>query len=131
LGRRSNFTIPRLLLVSSACESRGNSRLDSCECSQRNYVGGAGVPLVPLPTETESSTYRDESQRARPALTAELLHVLLLPDFDRADAIGSYWGSPKTRTFAELLTDCEEDRTLWAVLVRILREAERGRPPTQ
>ena len=37
---------------------------------------------------------------------AELLHVLMLPDFDRADRIGSYWDNPKTRTFAELLIDC-------------------------
>jgi len=27
----------------------------------------------------------------------------MLPELDRADAIGSYWGNPKTRTFAELL----------------------------
>ena len=32
-----------------------------------------------------------------PAARAELLHVLMLPDFDRADAIGSYWGNPETR----------------------------------
>jgi hypothetical protein len=31
----------------------------------------------------------------------------MLPDSDRVDAIGSYWGNPKTRTFAELLIDCE------------------------
>jgi hypothetical protein len=59
------------------------------------------------------------------AARAELLHVLTLPDFERADAIGSYWGNPKTRTFAELLIDCEEDRVLRAVLVGMLREADR------
>jgi hypothetical protein len=42
---------------------------------------------------------------------AELLHVLMLPDFERADRIGEFWGYPQSRTFAELLIDCEEDRT--------------------
>ena len=45
-----------------------------------------------------------------PAPRAELLHVLMLPDFERADRIGEFHGNPKTRTFAELLIDCEEDR---------------------
>jgi hypothetical protein len=48
----------------------------------------------------------------------------MLPDFDRADAIGSYWGNPKTRTFAELLIDCEEDRTLGVVLVGMLVDSD-------
>jgi hypothetical protein len=60
-----------------------------------------------------------------PAPRAELLRVLMLPDFERVDAIGSCWGNPKTRTFAELLIDCKEDRTLRAVLVGMLREDER------
>jgi hypothetical protein len=51
-----------------------------------------------------------------PAPRAELIHVLMLPDFDRADAIGSYWGNPKTRTFAELLIDLEEDRAARAIV---------------
>ena len=34
----------------------------------------------------------------------------MLPDFDRANRIGEFWGYPKTRTFAELLIDCERTR---------------------
>jgi hypothetical protein len=41
----------------------------------------------------------------------------MLPDFERADRIGEFWNYPESRTFAELLIDCEEDRTPRAVLV--------------
>jgi len=54
-----------------------------------------------------------------------VLHVLMLPDFERADRIGEFWSYPVTRACAELLIDCEEDRVLRAVLVGMLREADR------
>jgi hypothetical protein len=59
-----------------------------------------------------------------PTPRAELLDVLMLPDFERADRIGEYWSYPQSREFAELLIDCEEDQTLRAVLVGMLRESD-------
>jgi hypothetical protein len=49
----------------------------------------------------------------------------MLPDFDRAERIGAFYGNPATRTFAELLIDAEEDPVLRAVLVGMLRDSER------
>ena len=60
------------------------------------------------------------------ARRAELLHFLMLPDFERADRIGEFWGYPESRVFAELLIDCEEDKVLRAVLVGMLREGDRN-----
>ena len=63
-----------------------------------------------------------------PAPGAELLHVPMLTDFERADRIGEFWGYSESRAFAELLIDCGEDRTLRPVLVGVLREADRSSP---
>ena len=43
-----------------------------------------------------------------PVVRAELLRVLMLPDYERAGTIGAYWRS-EPKTFAELLIDCEEN----------------------
>jgi hypothetical protein len=32
----------------------------------------------------------------------------MVPDFDRAERIGEFWSYQQSRTFAELLIDCEE-----------------------
>ena len=94
------------------------------------------VPLEPHPQVLAFALVRPDELERRlrerldafwPAPRAELLHVLMLPDFERADRIGEFWGYPESRAFAELLIDCEEDRVLRAVLVGMLREHDRGR----
>ena len=49
----------------------------------------------------------------------------MLPDFERADRIGEFWGYPESRAFAELLIDCEDDRTLRAVLIGMVAGGRR------
>ena len=39
-----------------------------------------------------------------PAPRAELLHVLMLPDLERAERIGELWSYRHSRDFAELMT---------------------------
>ena len=79
--------------------------------------------IAPATPETSSSAgYRSVWTHSARAPRAELFHVLMLPDFDRVDAIGTFWGHPETRTFGEMLIDCEEDKFLRAVLVAMLRE---------
>lgn len=62
-----------------------------------------------------------------PAIRAELLHVLMLPDFDRADRIGDYWASGVhvSRQFADLLIDLEANRDWRTMVLAMLRERER------
>jgi hypothetical protein len=76
--------------------------------------------------EEMEAALRARLEALPPAARAEIIHVLRLPDFDRADRIGEFWGNPATRTFGELLIDLEEDRTLKAVIWGLLREVERN-----
>jgi hypothetical protein len=72
------------------------------------------MPTLPGDAAKRDSGHRFPAPHGEPAARAELLHVLMLPALER---IGEFWSSPQSRAFAELLTDCEEDCTLRAVLV--------------
>lgn len=82
----------------------------------RRSVHPAIIPAPPV-VRTLPSVRPDElGQRLRvrldalgPARRAELLRILTLPDFERADQIGAYYANPTTRTFAELRIDCDTD----------------------
>ena len=47
---------------------------------------------------------RDRLDALGPAPRAELLHVLMLPDLERAERIGALWSYRHSRDFAELMT---------------------------
>jgi hypothetical protein len=57
----------------------------------------------------------------------QLAHERGFPAPVERDGRGRPGDRREVAPWAELLIDCEEDRTLRAVLVRMLREAERGR----
>jgi hypothetical protein len=67
---------------------------------------------------------RPTSLSASVACSANRRNERALGETGRADAIGSYWANPKTRTFAELLIDSEEDGTLRPVLIGMLPEVD-------
>jgi hypothetical protein len=45
----------------------------------------------------------------------------MLPDLERADRIGEFWGHSETRTFGELLIDLEEDKAAREVVKGLSR----------
>ena len=45
-----------------------------------------------------SADYGSDSTRSGRLPRAELLHVLMLPDFERAERIGEFWSYPQSHT---------------------------------
>jgi hypothetical protein len=60
-----------------------------------------------------------------PTPRAELLHIQMLPDFERVARVGEFWSYPNSRSLARLRIDLEEDRTARALVMGILRERSR------
>ena len=54
---------------------------------------------------------RERLDALGPAPRAELLHVLMLPDFERADQIGEFWGYPESRI------ECDQIRLLFELML--------------
>lgn len=55
----------------------------------------------PVDLEQLERLLRDRLGALGPAPRAELLRVLMPPDFERADRMGEFWSYPESRTFAE------------------------------
>jgi hypothetical protein len=70
---------------------------------------------------------RERLDALGPAPRAELLHVLMLPDFDRADRIGEFLGLPAEPHLRRAADRLRGGSDAPAVLVGMLREADRGR----
>jgi len=86
---------------------------------------GASFALVNL--EHVERQLRERLDALGPAPRAELLHVLMLPDFERADRIGEFWGYPESRTFAELLIDPDSALSDEPVHLVATHTCDRGR----
>lgn len=58
-----------------------------------------------------------------PSVRAEMLRVITLPQPERAAEIGRRHSDPRTRNWAELLMDLEEDEFSRAAMIDLLRFA--------
>lgn len=64
-----------------------------------------------------------------PRVRSLMLEVLTLPDAERARGIGELHAEERSRGFAEVLIDLEEDPAARAFVVGMLQEIERRTPP--
>src|SRR4029450_623981 len=62
--------------------------------------GSTAYPPPVRPNEPERRP-QERLEALGPAPRPELLHVLMLPDFDSADRIGELWDYPESRALAE------------------------------
>ena len=58
----------------------------------RAAVGQSYLTFRIVTLEQMEHPLRERLDALGPAPRAELLHVLMLPDFERADRIGEFWG---------------------------------------
>ena len=77
--------------------------------------------------EPDSLRLRERLNAISPAARAELLGALMFPE-SAADRIGGYGSAASTARLAELFEDAQRDPALQAVLVGMLREADRSGP---
>lgn len=74
--------------------------------------------------EPDNLRLRERVNAISPAGHAELLQALMFPE-SAADQIGGYGSAASTARLAELFEDAQRDPALRAVLVGMLREADR------
>jgi hypothetical protein len=68
---------------------------------------------------------RDRVDAFLPAARGELLHVPMLPDFERAGIIGEYWGQPEDAILRGAAHRPRGGSDGEGVVVGMLRQAER------
>ena len=91
--------------------SSGDCPMGSLACTSSRQPFASGIRMPQRLSRRQGGRVPTPRPPRRPQARhpAELLHVLMFPDLERADRIGAYWRYPKTRAFDELLIDREED----------------------
>jgi hypothetical protein len=96
-----------MLLTSRASEpqEKNNENQLSPPPSRTGRATATRLPTTPASLER---LLQEHLSALGPVPRAEVLHVLMLPDFERAERIGGYYNDRRTRTLAQLLIELEE-----------------------
>ena len=101
------FGVFALMLLTSKSSEPRQKQEESTPSSPPSATARISSARSPRSTEDSERLLREHLAALGPVPRAELLHVLTLPDYERAQRIGGYFGDAHSRTLAQLLIEVE------------------------
>lgn len=101
------FGVFALMLLTSRTSEPPEKQTEDTPSITHSATARTSSARSPRTTEDSERLLQDHLAALGPVPRAELLLVLTLPDYERAERIGGYYGDTHSRTLARLLSEVE------------------------
>jgi hypothetical protein len=118
------FGVFALMLLTPKASEPLDKRREGTPSPRSSSAAGPSSGRSPATPGALEHLLQEHLAALGPAPRAELLHVLMLPDHERAARIGEYYDDRRTRTLAQLLIELEESPNARTVVLDELRVRE-------